>query len=261
MLAVHSDSRTFWLWRGTIPRPLYRHISKPLLPHVPYSGKLSKEKNFANFAVLWLFAKVFSTKFRGMASFGMAKVSNLWKFSRPKSYFSLISESFLPRNFPAIHVFILYSLCYTCVFVYTASATDHPAGTIASDVCTSTEGHSAIRKSHAVTTSDIRQAETELCSAVSKLTLSDSTKLNSNAVSSSAENEEKKQGSWQLFIFISNSVSLLVWVYIVFNVMIKNATPLSSKPSTCVHCQVPLKLVLHQLLKSKSCFSENGIKK
>ena len=94
-------------------------------------------------------------------------------------------------------MFILYSLCYTCVFVYTASATDHPAGTISSDVCTSTEGHSAIRKSHAVTTSDIRQAETELCSAVSKLTLSDSTKLNPNAVSNinSAENEEKKQGS------------------------------------------------------------------
>ena len=44
--------------------------------------------------------------------------------------------------------------------------------------------------------SDIRQVETELCSAVSKLTLSNSTKLNSNAVSniSSAENEEEKQG-------------------------------------------------------------------
>ena len=42
--------------------------------------------------------------------------------------------------------------------------------------------------------------------------------------------------------------------------MIKNATPLSSMPSTCVHCQVPLKLVLHQLLKSKSCFSEMGSK-
>ena len=110
----------------------------------------------------------------------------------------------------------LYFIAYaTCVFVYTASATDHPAGTISTEVCTSTEGHAAIRKSHAVTTSDIRQVETELCSAVSKLTLSDSTKLNPNAISniSSAENEEKKQGSWhnmlQLFIFfISNSVSL-----------------------------------------------------
>ena len=30
---------------------------------VPYSGKLSREKTFANFAALWLYAKVFSTKF------------------------------------------------------------------------------------------------------------------------------------------------------------------------------------------------------
>ena len=30
---------------------------------VPYSGKLLREKTFANFAVLWLYAKVFSAKF------------------------------------------------------------------------------------------------------------------------------------------------------------------------------------------------------
>ena len=29
----------------------------------PYSGKLLREKTFANLAVLWLFAKVFSVKF------------------------------------------------------------------------------------------------------------------------------------------------------------------------------------------------------
>ena len=33
-------------------------------PNIPeYSGKLSREKTFANFAVLWLYAKVFSVKF------------------------------------------------------------------------------------------------------------------------------------------------------------------------------------------------------
>ena len=32
-----------------------------------YSRKLSREKTFANFAVLWLFAKVFSAKFGGLA--------------------------------------------------------------------------------------------------------------------------------------------------------------------------------------------------
>ena len=37
---------------------------------VPYSGKLSTEKNLANFKVLGLFAKVFSLKFGGVMSFG-----------------------------------------------------------------------------------------------------------------------------------------------------------------------------------------------
>ena len=34
---------------------------------------------------------------------GVAKVSNPWKFSSWKLYFSLIRESFLPWKFPAIH--------------------------------------------------------------------------------------------------------------------------------------------------------------
>ena len=67
-----------------------------------YSRKLSRNKTFTNFAVLWLFAKVLFTKFGGMVSFGVAKVSNLWKFSLQKSYFSPIHESFLPQKFPAI---------------------------------------------------------------------------------------------------------------------------------------------------------------
>ena len=35
--------------------------------NIPYSGKLSREKTFANFTVLWLFVKVFSAKFGGVA--------------------------------------------------------------------------------------------------------------------------------------------------------------------------------------------------
>ena len=50
-----------------------------------YSGKLLREKTFTNSTVLWLFMKVFSAKFGGMASFGTAKVSNLRKFSLQKS--------------------------------------------------------------------------------------------------------------------------------------------------------------------------------
>jgi len=48
-----------------------------------------------NCAVLWLFVKVFSVKFEGVASFGAAKASNPQKFSLQKSYFSPIHESFL----------------------------------------------------------------------------------------------------------------------------------------------------------------------
>ena len=35
---------------------------------LPYSRKLSREKTFADFTVLWLFAKVFSAKFGDVAS-------------------------------------------------------------------------------------------------------------------------------------------------------------------------------------------------
>ena len=38
-----------------------------------YSGKLSREKTFANFAILCLFAKVFSVKYGGMASLARYK--------------------------------------------------------------------------------------------------------------------------------------------------------------------------------------------
>ena len=69
---------------------------------IPYGRKLSKEKTSTNFTVLWLFAKVFSPKFGGMASFGTAKASNQQKFSSRKLYFSSIRESFLSWKFPSI---------------------------------------------------------------------------------------------------------------------------------------------------------------
>ena len=45
-------------------------------PSIPYSEKLAREKTFMNFAVLWLFVKVFSTKLGSMGSFGAVKVNN-----------------------------------------------------------------------------------------------------------------------------------------------------------------------------------------
>ena len=64
----------------------------------PNSQKLSREKTFANFEVLWLFMKVFSVKFWGVPSFSTAKASNQWKF--PPQIF--LFSSFLPRKFPTI---------------------------------------------------------------------------------------------------------------------------------------------------------------
>ena len=45
--------------------PLYRPLSVYCI-----AGKLLREKTFANFKVLWLFAKVFSVRFGGVVSFG-----------------------------------------------------------------------------------------------------------------------------------------------------------------------------------------------
>ena len=43
------------------------------LVHVPYSEKLSRQKTFVNFTVLWLFAQVFSAKFGGAAPLVLQK--------------------------------------------------------------------------------------------------------------------------------------------------------------------------------------------
>ena len=56
-----------------LPVILYQVIS---LVGIPYSRKLLREKTFANFVVLWLFAKIFSAKFGGVASFGATQASN-----------------------------------------------------------------------------------------------------------------------------------------------------------------------------------------
>ena len=54
---------------------------------------------FANFEVLWLFAKVFSMKFGHVASFD----STSEKFVEVFSYFQPIYVSFLLQNFPPLY--------------------------------------------------------------------------------------------------------------------------------------------------------------
>ena len=64
-------------------------------PMLLYGGKLSRGKTLANFEVLWLFAKVFSTKFRGVVSFGGTIEQTEINFST-KISFPPIHENFLP---------------------------------------------------------------------------------------------------------------------------------------------------------------------
>ena len=73
--------------------------------YVPYSGKLSRERTFMNFAVVWLFVKVFSAKFGNEMFFGAAKLSNPQKFSLRKFIFHQFLKVFSLESFP------LYSIC------------------------------------------------------------------------------------------------------------------------------------------------------
>ena len=70
-------------------------------------GNFLGRKLFVNCAVCGYSQKFCPQNSGGVASFGAAKASNPRKFSPLKSYFSTISESFLPRKFPAIW----YLLC------------------------------------------------------------------------------------------------------------------------------------------------------
>ena len=86
-----------------------------------------------NFAVLWLFMKVFSVKFEGMAFFGAAKASNPQRFSLQKSYFSPICESVLPRKFLAIWYWIVGTVLtqsYAPPFCWLGLATSMGGGLI-----------------------------------------------------------------------------------------------------------------------------------
>ena len=56
-----------------LPSEKTTHFQATNWSYLPYSGKLSREKTFANFTVLWLFAKVFFAKFGGVASLAWHK--------------------------------------------------------------------------------------------------------------------------------------------------------------------------------------------
>ena len=90
---------------------------------LPYSRKLSREKTFADFAVLWLFAKVFSAKFGGMASV----VQHRWAICE-----SLLYENHIFHQFTkvfSLESFPLYGM-YVCpsIMVYNWSRTSQGHG-------------------------------------------------------------------------------------------------------------------------------------
>ena len=63
--------------------PFFDYSILPFLGYdadcIPYSGKLSREKTFVDFAVLELFAKVFSVKFWGRGILGVGRQANVLK--------------------------------------------------------------------------------------------------------------------------------------------------------------------------------------
>ena len=71
----------------------------------PYSGKLSREKTFANFVVLWLYAKLLSAKFGVWRPLVWQKRAIRESFLRENRLFTN-SRKFLPRKFTAIRYII-----------------------------------------------------------------------------------------------------------------------------------------------------------
>ena len=65
---------------------------------VPYSRKLLREKTFANFAVLWLSAKVFSAKFGGCGVLWHSKSEQFAKVFYAKIVFCTNLRKFSPSK-------------------------------------------------------------------------------------------------------------------------------------------------------------------
>ena len=65
--------------------------------NVPYSGKLSREKTFADFAVLELSAKVFSAKFLGRGVLGVGRQANVLKSLMSLLKYFQLSNLTLPK--------------------------------------------------------------------------------------------------------------------------------------------------------------------
>ena len=92
--------------------------------YVLYSGKLSRERTFMNFAVLWLFVKVFSVKFGDEMFFGAAKLSNPQKFFIKNLFFTSFWK-FSPSKVSRYTVYIELkaTVCYICISAHVSETT------------------------------------------------------------------------------------------------------------------------------------------
>ena len=110
-------------------------LQRRMCPHVPYSGKLSREKTFANFEVLGPSAKVFSAKSAVIPTNWWGKQStkvfsanflfstNSRKFSPSKVSrytVSLMSYMYSAVSLPPYSHYMLSSSLHTCTFIITA---------------------------------------------------------------------------------------------------------------------------------------------
>ena len=71
-----------------------------LLPQILYSGKLSREITFANFTVLWLYAKVFSAKFGVWCPLALQKRAIRESFLCENRIFTNLRKVFSLEGFP-----------------------------------------------------------------------------------------------------------------------------------------------------------------
>ena len=81
---------------------------------MPDSRKLPRKKTFTNFKVLWLFVKVFSAKFGGMALFGDASEQSAKVFSAKNHQFTKVFSS---KSFPPDDSTLCVVLCVLSVLL------------------------------------------------------------------------------------------------------------------------------------------------
>ena len=83
---------------------------------LPYTGKLSRERTFMNFVVLWLFLKVFSAKFGSVISLMQHKRAICESFLRENRIFHQFAQVFSLESFLLYGILVGWGL-WLCVWL------------------------------------------------------------------------------------------------------------------------------------------------